>query len=50
MVCCIGLTLEQEKVNARCSSTAAKRGNPPAYNTRHQEMVTLRQRLKTAIR
>jgi len=27
-----------------------KRGKPPAYNTMHQEIVTLRQTLKTAIR
>jgi integrase len=28
----------------------AKRGNPPAHNTMHQEIVTLRQTLKTALR
>ena len=27
-----------------------KRGKPPAYNTMHQEIVTLRQTLKTAVR
>ena len=27
-----------------------KRGKPPAHNTMHQEIVTLRQTLKTAIR
>jgi integrase len=34
----------------RCEETVAKRGKPPAHSTMHQEMVTLRQTLKTAIR
>ena len=34
----------------RLEETVAKRGKPPAYNTMHQEMVTLRQTLKAAIR
>lgn len=34
----------------RFQEAAATRGKPPAYNTMHQEMVTLRQTLKTAIR
>ena len=34
----------------RLEQTMAKRGKPPARNTIHQEMVALRQTLKTAIR
>ena len=34
----------------RLEEATAKRGKPPARNTMHQEMVTLRQTLKTAIR
>jgi integrase len=34
----------------RHEETMAKRGKPPAHNTMHQEIVTLRQTLKTAIR
>src|SRR6267142_681314 len=34
----------------RLEEAVAKRGKPPAYNTMHQEIVTLRQTLKTAIR
>jgi integrase len=34
----------------RLEEAMAKRGKPPAYNTMHQEIVTLRQTLKTAIR
>ena len=34
----------------RLEEAMAKRGKPPAHNTMHQEMVTLRQILKTAIR
>ena len=34
----------------RHQEAVAKRGKPPAYNTMHQEIVTLRQTLKTAIR
>jgi hypothetical protein len=34
----------------RHEEAMAKRGRPPAYNTMHQEIVTLRQTLKTAIR
>jgi integrase len=34
----------------RYEESAAKRGKPPAYNTMHQEIVTLRQTLKTALR
>ena len=34
----------------RHEEAIAKRGKPPAYNTMHQEIVTLRQTLKTAIR
>jgi len=34
----------------RYEESVAKRGKPPAYNTMHQEIVTLRQTLKTAIR
>jgi integrase len=34
----------------RHEEAMAKRGNPPAHNTMHQEIVTLRQTLKTAIR
>ena len=34
----------------RHEEAVAKRGKPPAYNTMHQEIVTLRQTLKTAIR
>jgi integrase len=34
----------------RHEESLAKRGKPPAHNTMHQEIVTLRQTLKTAIR
>jgi len=34
----------------RHEEAIAKRGKPPAHNTMHQEIVTLRQTLKTAIR
>ena len=34
----------------RLEEAMAKRGKPPAHNTMHQEIVTLRQILKTAIR
>ncbi len=34
----------------RHEEAAAKRGKPPARNTMHQEMVALRQTLKTAVR
>src|SRR5208337_3171742 len=34
----------------RHEQAMAKRGKPPAHNTMHQEIVTLRQTLKTAIR
>ncbi len=34
----------------RHEEAIAKRGKPPAYNTMHQEIVTLRQTLKTALR
>lgn len=34
----------------RHEETVLKRGKPPAHNTMHQEIVTLRQTLKTAIR
>jgi integrase len=34
----------------RHEETQAKRGKPPAHNTMHQETVTLRQTLKTAVR
>jgi integrase len=34
----------------RLEQSVAKRGKPPARNTIHQEMVTLRQTLKTAVR
>jgi len=34
----------------RHEEAAATRGKPPAYNTMHQEIVTLRQTLKTAVR
>lgn len=34
----------------RHEESIAKRGKPPAHNTMHQEIVTLRQTLKTAIR
>ncbi|MBZ5564574.1 MAG: phage integrase SAM-like domain-containing protein [Acidobacteriia bacterium] len=34
----------------RHEETMARRGKPPAHNTMHQEIVTLRQTLKTAIR
>jgi integrase len=40
----------QEYRMHRLETTTAKRGKPPARNTMHQEMVTLRQTLKTAIR
>jgi integrase len=39
----------QEYRMRRLETTTAKRGKPPARNTIHQEMVTLRQTLKTAI-
>src|SRR5258708_27803438 len=34
----------------RNEEAMAKRGKPPAHNTMHQEIVTLRQTLKTALR
>jgi integrase len=34
----------------RLEETIARRGKPPAHNTMHQEFVTLRQTLKTALR
>lgn len=34
----------------RHEEAVAKRGKPPAHNTLHQEIVTLRQTLKTAVR
>jgi integrase len=34
----------------RHEEAVAKHGKPPAYNTMHQEIVTLRQTLKTALR
>ena len=34
----------------RHEEAVAKRGKPPAHNTMHQEIVTLRQTLKTAVR
>jgi integrase len=34
----------------RHEEAVAKRGKPPAHSTMHQEMVTLRQTLKTAVR
>ena len=34
----------------RLKEAVAKRGKPPAHNTMHQEIVTLRQTLKTAVR
>lgn len=36
--------------NFREAQAVKKRGKPPAHNTMHQEIVTLRQTLKTAIR
>ena len=40
----------QEYRIKRHEESHAKRGKPPAHNTMHQEMVTLRQTLKTAVR
>jgi integrase len=40
----------QEYRIARYQEATAKRGKPPAYSTMHQEFVTLRQTLKTALR
>src|SRR5580658_1861299 len=40
----------QEYRMHRHEEAVAKRGKPPAYNTMHQEIVTLRQTLKTAVR
>lgn len=34
----------------RMQKATAERGKPPARNTLHQEIVTLRQTLKTAVR
>jgi integrase len=40
----------QEYRMHRHEEAQAKRGKPPAHNTMHQEIVTLRQTLKTALR
>ncbi len=40
----------QEYRMQRLEKAVAKRGKPPARNTMHQEIVTLRQTLKTALR
>jgi hypothetical protein len=40
----------QEYRIQRHEEAIAKRGKPPAHNTMHQEIVTLRQTLKTALR
>ena len=40
----------QEYRIQRHEQAMAKRGKPPAHNTMHQEIVTLRQTLKTAVR
>jgi len=40
----------QEYRIQRHEEAVAKRGKPPAHNTMHQEIVTLRQTLKTALR
>ncbi len=40
----------QEYRIKRHEEAVAKRGKPPAHNTMHQEIVTLRQTLKTALR
>ncbi|HTW30825.1 MAG TPA: hypothetical protein VMD76_04050 [Candidatus Sulfotelmatobacter sp.] len=42
-------TVQEYRIQ-RLEETMKKRGKPPARNTMHQEIVTLRQTLKTAIR
>ena len=42
-------TVQEYRIH-RMETAKAKRGKPPARNTIHQEIVTLRQTLKTAIR
>lgn len=44
-----GGTVQEYRVHRHKEATA-KRGKPPARNTMHQEIVTLRQTLKTAVR
>lgn len=44
-----GGTVQEYRIH-RLETAKAKRGKPPARNTIHQELVTLRQTLKTAIR
>jgi len=44
-----GGTVQEYRIK-RLEEAMAKRGKPPARNTMHQEIVTLRQTLKTAIR
>jgi integrase len=42
-------TVQEYRIH-RLEEATAKRGKPPAHNTMHQEIVTLRQTLKTAVR
>jgi len=42
-------TVQEYRIH-RLEEAVAKRGKPPAHNTMHQEIVTLRQTLKTAVR
>ncbi|MGH9442559.1 MAG: tyrosine-type recombinase/integrase [Thermoanaerobaculia bacterium] len=44
-----GGTVQEYRIH-RLETAKAKRGKPPARNTMHQEIVTLRQTLKTAVR
>ncbi|MGO9686180.1 MAG: tyrosine-type recombinase/integrase [Beijerinckiaceae bacterium] len=44
-----GGTVQEYRIH-RHETAKAKRGKPPARNTMHQEIVTLRQTLKTAVR
>ena len=44
-----GGTVQEYRIH-RHEEATAKRGKPPARNTMHQEIVTLRQTLKTAVR
>jgi len=44
-----GGTVQEYRIH-RLEKAIAKRGKPPARNTMHQEIVTLRQTLKTAVR
>ncbi len=44
-----GGTVQEYRIH-RLEKAMAKRGKPPARNTIHQEIVTLRQTLKTAVR